>query len=432
MNNEIVQIWQELLGDLSTKVVLWQVVVIAIAIATAWLTNGLVKNYIMQYATESWRVGVGGIKRVLFPLTTLLVVAVGELILHQWQHVGLLKLSVKLLWAMAVIRLVVYALRYVFVSGGWVRTLESLISTTIWGLLAMHLTGVLPDILQALDDISFRLGKNHVSLLLIIQAIITIFITIVVALWVSRLIENRLMATEQIHMNVRVLINKVIRIILITLALLMTLSALGLDITLLSVFGGALGVGLGLGLQKIAINYLSGFVILLDNSMNIGDVITVDHHYGVVSELRSRYMVLRKSDGTQVIIPHEILISNAVVNHSFTDLKSSVELPIQISYESDLENAMALMVKVAKQHKRVLEEPTTSAKIKGFGESGVDLNLTIWININAEEGVSQLQSDIYLQIWREFQLNGISIPYPQREIRVVADSNEQTNTRKPF
>jgi small-conductance mechanosensitive channel len=432
MNNEIMQLWQELLGDLTTKVVLWQVVVVVIALLTAWLTNGLVKNYIMQYATETWKVGVGGIKRVLFPLTSLLVVAVGELILHQWQHVGLLKLSVKLLWAMAAIRLVVYALRYVFASGSWVRALESLISTTIWALLAMHLTGVLPDIIQALDEVSFHLGKNHVSLLLIIQAIITIFVTIVVALWVSRLIENRLMVTEQINMNVRVLINKIIRIILITLALLMTLSALGLDITLLSVFGGALGVGLGLGLQKIAINYLSGFVILLDNSMNIGDVITADNHYGVVSELRSRYMVLRKLDGTQVIIPHEILISNAVINHSFSDRKSSVQMPIQISYESNLENAMQLMEVVASQHPRVLEEPKPTAVIKGFSESGIDLSLNIWIEIIPETGTTQLQSDIYLQVWREFQQHGISIPYPQREIRMLADPNEQTNTRKPL
>jgi small-conductance mechanosensitive channel len=361
----------------------------------------------------------------------LLVVAIGELILHQWQHVGLLKLSVKLLWAMAAIRLVVYALRYVFATGSWVRTLESLISTTIWALLAMHLTGVLPDIIQALDDVSFHLGKNHVSLLLIIQAIITIFVTIVVALWVSRLIENRLMATEQINMNVRVLINKIIRIVLITVALLMTLSALGLDITLLSVFGGALGVGLGLGLQKIAINYLSGFVILLDNSMNIGDVITADNHYGVVSELRSRYMVLRKLDGTQVIIPHEILISNAVINHSFSDRKSSVQMPIQISYESDLEQAMQLMAEVASQHPRVLEDPKPTAVIKGFGDSGIDLSLNVWIEIIPETGTTQLQSDIYLQVWREFQQHGISIPYPQREIRVLGDPIEQTNTRKP-
>lgn len=430
MNNEIMQIWLELLGDLSTRVVLWQVVVIVLALVTAWLTNGLVKNYIMQYATESWKVGVGGIKRVLFPLTSLLVVALGELILHQWQHVGLLKLSVKLLWAMAAIRLLVYALRYVFVSGSWMRTLESLISTTIWAVLAMHLTGVLPDIIQALDDVSFHLGKNHVSLLLIIQAVITIFVTIVVALWVSRLIENRLMATEQINMNVRVLINKIIRIFLITVALLMTLSALGLDITLLSVFGGALGVGLGLGLQKIAINYLSGFVILLDNSMNIGDVITADNHYGVVSELRSRYMVLRKLDGTQVIIPHEILISNAVINHSFSDRKSSVQMPIQISYESDLDQAMQLMADVASQHPRVLADPKPTAVIKGFGDSGIDLSLNVWIEIIPETGTTQLQSDIYLQVWREFQQHGISIPYPQREVRVLGDVSEQTNTKK--
>jgi small-conductance mechanosensitive channel len=431
MTSEINQLWQELLGDMSSRVMLWQGAVIVLALVIAGITNGLVNSYIIQYASDSWKIGIGGIKRILFPLTSLLVVGIGELILHQWQHVGLLKLSIKLLWAMAVIRLVVYALRYVFASGGWARALESLISTSIWLLLATHLTGVLPDIIQALDDVSFNLGKTHVSLLLIIQAILTIFVSIIVTLWISRFIENRLMATEQIHMNVRVLINKIIRIVLLTFALLMTLSALGLDITLLSVFGGALGVGLGLGLQKIAINYLSGFVILLDNSMNIGDVITVDQHYGVVSELRSRYMVLRKLNGTQVIIPHELLISNTVVNHSFTDRKTSLQMPVQISYKSHLENAMAVMVGVAKQHPRVLAEPQPSVEIKGFGESGIDLGLNVWVKIVPEEGTAQLQSDIYLQLWREFQQNGIEIPFPQREVRVLSEAIAQTNAGKP-
>lgn len=428
MNNEILLIWQELMGDLSSKVVLWQIVVFALALVTALLTNGLINNYLMRYTKDAARVS-GGIKRVVFPMTTLLVTIVGEMLLHQWQHVGLLKLGIKLLWAMVLIRLAVYALRYVFVAGAWVRTLENLISTTIWVLLALHLTGVLPDIIKALDDVSFHFGKNHISLWLITQAIFTIFITIIVALWISRIIENRLMATEQIQMNVRVLMNKIIRIFLITVALLMTLSALGLDITLLSVFGGALGVGLGLGLQKIAINYLSGFVILLDNSMHIGDIVTVDQHYGVLSELRSRYMVLRKLDGTQVIIPHEILISNAVLNHSFSDHKTAIQLPVKISYESDLDQAIQLMQTVAKMQPKVLHDPQPQAVVKGFGERGIDLSLHIWVLTNPGESTSELQSDIYLQLWHQFKQNGISIPFLHSETSVLGDSFVRINTK---
>jgi len=218
----------------------------------------------------------------------------------------------------------------------------------------------------------------------------------------------------------RVVLTKLLRVFLLFIAVLIALSAVGLDITMLSVFGGALGVGLGFGLQRIASNYVSGFIILLDKSMQIGDVVTIDTHYGVVSDLRTRYLVLRKLDGTQVIIPNETLIVNPVINHSFTDHKARVQMPIQVSYDSPLELAMQLMVDIAVGNSRVLVEPKPAVQIKGFGESGVDLMLSLWIP-DPEEGSGSLQSDIYLEIWRAFQINNISIPFPQREVRILAN-----------
>jgi len=426
MNNELNTAWQELLVDLSSVAIIWQLAVIVTALVVAWSVNGLLRAYVMRHAPENWKIGIGGINRALFPLTSLAIVYIGQLVLHNWQHTSLLGLTSKLLIAMAVIRLAVYALRYIFAPGGWVRAMESAISSTVWVILALHLTGFLPDLLQAMDEVTFKVGKNPVTLLLVIQAILTILITLVIALWVSRVLENRLMATQQINMNLRVVLSKLIRIIFLVLAILMALSTVGLDITVLSVFGGALGVGLGFGLQKIASNYVSGFIILLDHSMNIGDVITVDGHYGIVSELRSRYMVLRKLDGTQVVIPHEILITNAVINHSFTDRNARILLPVQVSYESPLEQAMALMLDVANRHARVLMDPAPTVQIKGFGESGIDLQLSCWIP-DPEAGSAGLQSDLFLEIWQVFQKNSISIPYPQREIRILGTGNDQTN-----
>lgn len=425
MNNELNQAWQELLGDLSSALVIWQLAVIVVSLLLAWSVNGLLRAYVMRHAPETWKIGIGGINRVLFPLSSLAFIYIGQLCLHYWQqHTSLLLLASKLLLAMAAIRLAVYAMRYIFAPGGWVRAMENLISTIVWLILALHLTGLWPDLLLALEDISFKVGKHPVTLLLIIQALITILVTLVIALWISRMLENKLMRTGQINMNVRVVLSKLVRIIFLVLAILMSLSAVGLDITLLSVFGGAVGVGLGFGLQKIASNYVSGFIILLDDSMNIGDVITVDGHYGIVSELRSRYMVLRKLDGTQVVIPHEILISNAVINHSFIDRNARIQMPVQVSYESSLELALSVMLEVANRHARVLEDPAPAALVKGFGESGIDLQLSFWIP-DPEEGSAALQSEIYLEIWQAFQKNAISIPYPQREIRILA-GNEQT------
>ncbi|OAM51667.1 mechanosensitive ion channel protein MscS [Methylovorus sp. MM2] len=420
MNNELALMWQDLATDIASPVIVWQLSIIILSLVLAGSINGLLKAYVMKHAPETWKVGIGGINRVLFPLSSLILIYIGQLILSNWQHTSMLKLADKLLIAMAVIRLVVYALRYIFSSGGWVRAMEHLISTIVWLILAFHLSGLLPDIILALEDISFTVGKNHINLLLILQGLLTVVITLIGALWVSRVIENRLMNAAQINMNMRVVLSKLIRICFSLIAVLIALSAVGLDITLLSVFGGALGVGIGFGLQKIASNYISGFIILIDKSMQMGDVITIDNHYGIVSDLRSRYLVLRKLDGTQVVIPNETLITSSVVNHSFTERKARVQMPIQVSYESNLEKAMGLMLECAKNHPRVMQDTVPTVNIAGFGESGIDLNLNIWIP-DPEEGSASLKSAIYLEIWRAFQANSIVIPYPQREVRVLSN-----------
>lgn len=421
MNPELQVIWQELLTDSTSPVILKQLAVVALGLLLAWSLNGLLRAYVMNNAPERLKVGIDAFNRILFPLTSLLVIYIGQFVLSHWQTVNVLKLATVLLWAMAAIRLGVYALRFIFAPSGWVRTMENAIATTVWLVLALHLSGLLPEILLTLQDVKFKIGQHPVTLLLIVQALLTILLTLFIALWISRVIENRVMRTEQLNMNMRVVMSKLVRILLSCLAILLALSAVGLDITLLSVFGGALGVGIGFGLQKIASNYVSGFIILTDNSMQMGDVITVDNHYGVISDLRSRYMVLRKLDGTQVVIPNETFITNAVINHSFTDRKARVQMPMQVSYDSPLELAMQIMREAAHAQSRVLEDPAPEVQIKGFGENGIDLNLSIWIP-DPEEGSSSLQSDIYLDIWRAFQQNAISIPFPQREIRILENA----------
>ena len=416
--NNIQFILQEILSDLATPASWWQISVVVAAFLTAWAINGGLRAYVMRNAPDHWKLGIGGINRVLFPLSALFFVWLGELALTSWQHTSILILASKLLLAMAAIRLIVYVVRYITEPGGMLKTLGSTISGVIWVVLALHLSGVLPSIIDALEAVKFNIGKNQINLLVALQAVLTVIITILIALWFSRVFENRLMRVQDINMNVRVVLSKLLRIFLLFIAVMIALSAVGLDITMLSVFGGALGVGLGFGLQRIASNYVSGFIILLDKSMQIGDVVTIDMHYGVVSDLRTRYLVLRKLDGTQVIIPNESLIINPVINHSFTDHKARVQLPIQVSYESDLELAMRLMEEIAHDHPRVLVEPAPAVHLRAFGESGIDLMLTVWIP-DPEEGSAALQSEINMKIWQAFKANDISIPFPQREVRVL-------------
>ena len=406
MTNENLIIWNELISDLSTPAVVWQAAIIALALIAAWMMNGALRKYVMEHAPEKWKLGIGSINRVLFPLSSLIIVWVGQVLLSGWQHTSLLQLACRLLLAMAAIRLIVYFLRYLFSPGGWLKTLESLISWVIWIILALHLTGFLAVVIQGLEDIQFNIGKSQVNLWLVLQALLTVIVTIFIALWISRVIENKMMHTGSMNVNIRVVLTKLVRIVLIFIATLIALSAVGLDITLLSVFGGALGVGLGFGLQRIASNYVSGFIILLDKSMQIGDVISVDKHYGMVSDMRSRYMVLAKPDGTHVIIPNETLITTAVVNHSLTEHKGRLQIELAIGVDSALELALQLLEDIAKQHKRVLETPIPAARIKGFSDNSVQLTLTTWVS-DPENGVLSLQSELFMEIWKMFKKNKI-------------------------
>ena len=420
MNQEMQLVWTELFVDLTTPFALWQLAIIAMAASFAWAVNGLVRSKVMRSAPESWKLAIGGINRVLFPLISLIGIQLATLVLTLMHNpaASLLHLASTLLVALVLIRIAAYAVRYIMAPSGIVKTLENSITSFILIVLGLYLSGLLPPLLDALESVQFSLGKSRLNLLLVLQAILTIILTIFIALSLSRVLENKLMRNEHINMNMRVVMSKLLRGFLLVIALLIGLSAVGLDITLLSVFGGALGVGLGFGLQRIASNYVSGFIILLDRSMQIGDVLTVDTHYGVVADLRTRYLVLRKLDNTELIIPNEMLITNPVINHSFSDSRARVQLPIQISYDSPLEKAMQLIADAAKQQPRVLDTPALTVHIKGFADSGIDLLLTIWVP-DPEEGSAALQSDVYLAIWRAFKANNIVIPYPQREVRIL-------------
>ncbi|MDD2834126.1 MAG: mechanosensitive ion channel [Methylotenera sp.] len=422
MHSEIHLVWQEIVADITTAAAAWQIAVILASLALAGLINGALRAYVMRHAPVSWRLAIGGINRVLFPLSSLLFVSLSKWMLAYWQHTSMLHLASKLLLAMAVVRLVVYAVRYIIAPGGLLKALENSIATLIWLVMALHLSGLLPDVLASMESVEITIGKSPVNLLLILQGLLTIVVTLFVAMWLGRLIENKLMRVEQVDASTRVVLTKVLRVILLFIAVLIGLSAVGLDLTLLSVFGGALGVGLGFGLQRIASNYVSGFIILLDKSIKIGDVVTIDAHYGVVRDLRTRYLVLQKLDGTEVIIPNETIIINPVINHSFLDRNTRVLLDFQVAYQTNLELAMQLMLKAADEHPRVLVTPEPNALLKGFADSGVDLTLSIWIP-DAEEGTASLRSEINLAIWKLFIAHHISIPYPQREVRILGNAS---------
>ena len=402
----------ELLTDLEQTSLLWQLGVIVASMGLAWWANRAITRRLAPGAVA------GGVARLVFPLTALAVVLVGRVLLRHNFSVNLLNLAVPLLLSLALIRVSGYILRHIFAPSSWLHTSERVITWVVWGGLALHITGFLPEILHLLDELGFSLGRQRISLLLVIQGLLSIAVTLLLALWLGSLLEARIMGAEALDTNMRVLATKFVRAALLVLGVLVALPAVGIDVTVLSVFGGALGVGLGFGLQKIASNYVSGFIILLDKSIHLGDIITADNRYGTVTKLTARYTVLKGLDGTEAIIPNEILITSSVVNHSYSDRKIRVGVPVQVSYASPLETAMRIMLEAGKGHPRVIADPEPKVLLKEFADNGINLELAVWI-ADPEEGMSSLRSDINLQIWHQFQQEGIEIPFPQRDIRLV-------------
>jgi small-conductance mechanosensitive channel len=246
---------------------------------------------------------------------------------------------------------------------------------------------------------------------------ISVAVTVLVALWLGSVAETRLMRS-QLDSSLRVVLARLIKALLLLLAVLIGLSSVGIDVTVLSVFGGALGVGLGLGLQRIASNYVSGFILLLERSLRLGDLITVDKYHGVVAEISTRYTVIRSLDGTEAIIPNEVLVSSPVTNHTYTDRRSRVPIKVSVGYDTDLKQALALLVEAAQAHPRALKDPAPAAALTAFGADGIELEVGFWIG-DPELGKGGPQSDVSQDILERFRAAGISIPFPQREVRIV-------------
>jgi small-conductance mechanosensitive channel len=293
------------------------------------------------------------------------------------------------------------------------------IAIAVWIGFGLHIAGLLPDLLKFLDAVGFAVGKTRISLLLILQALLSVMATLLIALWLGRFVEARAMAATDLDINLRVMISKLAQALLVLGAILLALPAVGIDLTVLSVFGGALGVGLGFGLQKIASNYISGFIILMDRSVSLGDLVTVDNHTGKLSKMTARYVVVRSLAGVEAIIPNDTLITSTVVNQSYTDTRVRQAITVQVSYDCDLDAVLQLLVQIAQRQPRVLTEPAPKAFVVKFADSGIDLELGFWVN-DPGDGTKGLRSTLHLEMWREFTRHGIEIPYPQRVVRVVA------------
>ncbi|AOV18220.1 hypothetical protein BJI67_15160 [Acidihalobacter aeolianus] len=400
---------------------LWQLGIIVLALAVGWLAHRLATQRVAQ-ATENAplrslrRILLRGSERLAFPLTALLVTLTGRAALLAAHRPGeILAVMTPLLLSLAAIRLLVYFLRQGLRPGPTLRAWEQIVGLSIWAVVALHLLGWLEPLSKLLDRVQLTPGTHPITLLTLFKAGMLIGVVFLLTWWVGSAIERQIMAAGGISAGLRVGIAKVIKFVMLVFGLLIGLNLVGIDLTAFTVFGGALGVGLGLGLQRIASNLVSGFILLFDRSIRPGDVISIGDRFGWVQELRARYIVVRDRDGVETLIPNENLVTSQVINWSYTDRKVRLKTPVTISYADDPEIALRLMEEVARTHSRILDDPSPGARLLSFDDNGMRLELRAWIQ-DPEAGVNNIRSELNLAIWRAFKRHGITIPYPQRVV----------------
>ncbi|MDP1613719.1 MAG: mechanosensitive ion channel [Sulfuritalea sp.] len=416
-------VWLEVQADLHEPDLIWQLAILAGCLLLALLGENLLRRQ-QAGAGRVAELGRGGLKRVSFPVLALILVLLARWIAEDWIRVGLFSLAVPLLASLAVIRAVFYILRVSLVGATWLVPFERVFALLVWGVVALHIVGLLPEVIAVIESVTFSAGKQKLNLWHVLQGLVAVLATVLGALWLSSAIEARLNRAVGLDNNLRMVFARLTKAMLILLAVLIVLPQVGIDLTTLSIFGGALGVGLGFGLQKIASNYVSGFIILLDNSIRIGNTITVGADRGEVTRITTRYTVLRSLGGVEALVPNELLVGSVVQNESYSDPKVRIGLPVQVAYDSDLERAMAIMAAAAAAQERVLADPAPAVLLREFADSGINLELSFWI-ADPQNGVGQLRSDINLTIWREFKQAGILIPFPQREIRILKEAGHE-------
>jgi len=410
------QLFNDLWSDINEPNFIWQVLALIGCLGVAYA----VAHWWRGRHTE----GAGRLSdassRLVFPLTGMVLIGIARLALKPFFHVNLLKLALPLLGSMALVRSVVFVLRQAFPRATWLTAWERIIAAVVWSWLALYITDLAPYVVDALEQVDFAIGKQRVDLWMILHGLITVFLTVVLALWVAGIIEARLMRIDTLDSSLRIVGIRVAKALLTVLAIVASLSLVGIDMTALSVFTGALGVGLGFGLQKIASNYVSGFIILLDRSIRIGNIIQVGSEGGQVTQITTRYTVLKHPGGTEYIVPNETLIGSVVQNQTYSDSSLRLTTTVGVAYDSDLELAMRLMVEVAVAQPRVLSEPAPKVFLTQFADSSINLELGFWIE-DPESGKGNVVSDINLAIWKSFRAHGVEIPFPQRDVRIISE-----------
>jgi small-conductance mechanosensitive channel len=396
--------------------VLLELAALGVSVLAAWGLVAALRKALGQQEEKSIWFGRRVIDGVLFPLVLLCLGYVALELLSHFVNIAVFRVVIPVLISLVVIRVGVKVLQATFAESRWIKPLEQTISWVAWMAMVLWVSGLLPVILNELDLITWKVGGTTLSVRNILEGMVTAGAVLIITLWISAGIESRLLRSATGgELSLRKAASNAVRAVLMFVGLMMALSAVGIDLTALSVLGGAVGVGIGLGLQKLAANYVSGFVILTERSMRIGDVVRVDGFEGQITQINARYTVVRSQTGRESIVPNEMLITQRVENLSLADPKVNQSVSVTVGYDSQVEQVMALLLEAALSQPRVLREPAPAVQLANFGADGLEFSVAYWID-DLENGQGNLRSEINLAILKTLREHGIDIPYPQRVV----------------
>ncbi len=404
---------QQALAELTPQGALVELAMLAGSLAIAYGLVWLVRGARPEGGRSIW-FGSRLYDGVLFPLAALFVGVVARWGLKEVLPVGLLRLAVPILTSLVVIRLSVQVLRTAFPGSSLVRRLERTVSWMVWGVLVLWLTGALPFLMEEMEGVQWRIGGASVTLLMMMQGALSAGAVLLLVLWLSATIEAQLLkGAVGSSISARKMAANATRAMLLVIGVLVALTAVGIPISALSVLGGAIGVGIGLGLQKLAANYVSGFVVLAERSLRIGDLVRVDNFEGHITDIKTRYTVIRALNGRESIVPNEMMITQRVENLSLADPNVSINTVVQVAYGTDLDTLMPELVAAARRVPRVLADPGPGVQLSAFAADGLELTLSFWI-ADPQNGQGNVRSAVNLAVLQALDARGIDIPFPQR------------------
>ena len=402
---------EELLHNLTGRGALTEAAVLLACLGLSWVVCYLLRKVLKIHGAVLF--GRSVVDGVLFPVFALVLALVAREFLAAVVTVAVFKVAIPILTSLVLIRLTVRVLSAAFPDNAWMRAIERTLSWLAWIVVVLWVTGVMPAVMEQLDGVRWKIGSAQVSLRNMIEGSLTAAVVMVLALWVSAALERKIIHGTGNDLSMRKMISNIVRAVLLFIGLLLALSAVGIDLTALSVLGGAVGVGVGFGLQKIAANYVSGFVILAERSLRIGDMVKVDNFEGRITDIRTRYTVIRALNGREAIVPNEMLITQRVENSSLADPRVLITSTVQVAYGTDIRALQPKLVEAIGQVARVLSDPGPGVQLAAFASDGMDLNLQFWIR-DPENGQGQVKSEVNLAVLAVLDAEGVEIPFPQR------------------